>query len=256
MESMSADSLAFLKTNPDVRPAAKVRRQIAEVFAAEGPAAWERHCGQTGWSTPTTVGCPWSGLEVPEIWAPLSPKLKTFAKELEKRTLALMVRETAEGWQLGYVLELGTSKEQHYNLSMWVGGPPDPNPMLTKELTEAEWEIPSELKQFYALHNGFGPFVDEPSGETSFGVGSLLSSTQLETLPALIGTHTDGTPMIEDHSFLAFFIDSVGHRRGYYRQAMRMYKKGFDWDRHTKEASQMTAPLGVMGRELLARLRS
>jgi hypothetical protein len=85
-----------------------------------------------------------------------------------------------------------------------------------------------------------------------------LPAHGLESLPALIGTKNDGSPMIEEHSLLAFFVDSVGDRRGLYRQGGAqglVYKHGFHWDRHTKEVAKAGAVPSVVGRELAKVLR-
>lgn len=252
---MDTQLLKSLNDTPGKRPAPKVRARIAECFAEDPREAWEAYGGPSDWQSVAEGESPWSAPSVSGVWAALADTMKALLTQLEKRTLGFLVREYEGRWQLGYILELGTAKDQHYRLEVWAGGAPSPDAKFDSPQGHNEdvgpWHLPETLREVYSVHDGFGPH-----GEEGFAVGALLPSHQLESLPAVIGWRAKGVPIIEGECFLGFLVDSVGNRRGLYRQPAIFYKHAFEWDRHDKRASKAGKVQAVITRELAGLLRT
>lgn len=204
------------------------------------------------------ASCPWAeagGTDpatiIRGIFAPLAGRAKSLVNELERRCTDLRTAEIDGQWRLLYVLRLGKKAETFTAL---VGGAPDASPALSIAATAASWGLHADLRDFYAVHNGFGPFADG-----AWGVESVLPSDSLEVLPAIVGWQNDParTPILDPSAFLAFMVDGVGHRRGHYRQhGGTPYARAMDWDRETRQVGTAGATLAVIGRELVRSLRA
>ncbi len=228
-----------------------------EMLAFAPPAAWvELHRAPPGcpWARPS-AGDP--AVVEREVFAPIAAQVKSLVTELERRCVALRTAQLGKEWHLLYVVKRGKiakGANKQAELALLVGGPPARAPRLATAAAAAEWELAPELLSFYGVHNGFGPYADG-----AWGVEAVLPSHALEVLPAVVGWQHNAarTPIVEPAAFLAFFIDSVGHRRGYYRQMVgRAYAKAMDWDRETHQVGTGGPALAVISRELVRCLRA
>jgi hypothetical protein len=240
---------------PGRRPPPKLRAAIRDAFTKDGAEAFRVLAqGDSGWSSleGDAERCPWKACDREAMpWLDELPK--SLASELRKRCLGLVAREIHSRWHLGYVLERGTAEGAQWYLGLYVGGPPTTSPELGEAALELRWVLPEALRPLYAVHDGLGPH----SG-TSFGVEAFLPAAELEPLPAVIAWDPNGSNhFVNENDFLAFYCDSVGNRRGFYRQSeSRVYAKAFDWDRETRGVGQLGKPAAVIANELVASLRA
>lgn len=262
VSSMSLDALAACLTS-GATLAPKERAAVRAAFSADPVGALAIFCpygtgGGDPWCPVGGRGCPWrpaaSAAEaVLAAFDPLTASMKSLVAALSKRALAVLARKEAGQWQLLYLVEVGGAKGESWRLQPLVAGPPATAPELSPAARKAGWALDADLAAFYAVHDGFGIW-----GDGAWGVDAVLPAGQLEVLPAVIGHANNAakTPIIAKDGLLAFFIDSVGNRRGLYRQVSGglVYKKAVEWDRFTKEVGMLQGPLKVIQAQLVAQL--
>lgn len=262
---MTQDALAArLTSGASLSP--KERAAVRSAFADDPVGALAIFCPYgTGGGGPWRAlskpgaGCPWGPAASPAdavvaAFGPLAAGMKSLVAALSKRAVAVLARKEAGQWQLLYLVEAGGAKGEPWRLQPLVAGPPASAPALSPAARAAGWALDADLAAFYAVHDGFGPW----GGESGWGVDAVLPASQLEVLPAVVGYRRDEarTPILAKDGLLAFLIDSVGNRRGLYRQFSEgmVYKKAVDWDRFTKEVGMLQAPLKVIQAHLVAQL--
>ena len=262
---MSQDALAArLADGANLSP--KERAGVRAAFADDPVRALATFCPHgTGGGGPwralskAGAGCPWrpaasAADAVVAAFGPLAVGMKSLVAALAKRAVAVLARREAGQWQLLYLVEVGGAKGEPWRLQPIVAGPPVAAPALSAAARAAGWALDADLAAFYAVHDGFGPW----GGESGWGVDAVLPASQLEVLPAVIG-YGGGAgkkPILAKDGLLAFLIDSVGNRRGLYRQFSGgpVYKKAVDWDRFTKEVGMLQPPLKVIQAHFVAQL--
>lgn len=239
-------------------PKPALKKLVGKSFLEEPVATWEL-CQRILELEPVEWGslkdappdCPWGTAEsvspqevIDTIFSSVADDMKSFVKELKKRCLTLLTAQIDGQWLLLYVLQLGTKKGGEWRIETMVGGPPNSSPEVSPKVAETRWEIPEELFEFYAIHDGFGPFV-----EGKWGDNAVLPAEQLKVLPAVAGSETGSMQNIIDRqAFLSFFRDDLGRRFGFYRQfANDPYKDVGMWSRRTRTVSMQGAFLKVVG---------
>lgn len=221
-----------------------------EIEALAPPAAWVD-------LTAAPPGCPWARPSASEpaaivraVFAPVAERAKSLVSELERRCVALRAAQLDGQWRLLYAVRVGKKQGR---LSALVGGAPDAAPVLSAAAQAAGWGLSAELRDFYAVHNGFGPFA-----EGRWAVEAVLPSQALEVLPAVVGAQFDAarTPIVDPNGFLAFMVDGAGNRRGHYRQfGGAPYARAMDWDHETQRVGAAAAALAVISREMVRWMR-
>lgn len=102
--------------------------------------------------------CPWyahkdktPGQAVKAIFEPLAEDLPETTALLTKHCETILCMYENEIWYLLYVVKMWDS--DYY---LWVGRQPADRPHLNPEALDAGWQIPTELREIYMVHNGFG----------------------------------------------------------------------------------------------------
>ncbi len=259
---MSLDALAA-RLASGAAPSPKERTAVRAAFADDPVGALAIFCphgtgGGEPWRAVGGKNCPWrpaaSAAEaVVAAFGPLGASMKSLVAALSKRAVAVLARQQAGRWQLLYLVEVGGAKGAAWRLQPWVAGPPVTEPELSRAARAADWALDPDLAAFYAVHDGFGIW-----GDGAWGVDAVLPASQLEVLPAVIGRANNAakTPILAKDGLLGFLIDSVGNRRGLYRQFSggMVYKKAVEWDRSTKEVGMLQGPLKVIQAHFVGQL--
>ncbi len=95
------------------------------------------------------------GAIIDAIFNDIKDRLPRFLPELKKRCKHIFaIKWSKKEWALGYFIK---QKERPY-YTLLIGKEPNENPELRIELQDFKWKIPTSLKNFYAIHDGFGEF--------------------------------------------------------------------------------------------------
>lgn len=239
---------------PGKRPPPRLRAAISAAFDASAQAALSALASvdHRGWKNlSAATDCPWSPDDVKTMpWLGGLPS--TLEKELRKRCLGLVTKKINGRWHLGYALELGTQKQSHWRIDIFVGGPPSEDPQLNKKALALKWRVPDALRPLYATHDGLGSH-----GGSSFATGALLPAAKLDPLPARIGHTHQGQPIIESNAFLSFYRDDDDRCLGIYRQGSNApYVRAFAWNKHDRGVTQLSKPVAVITKVLIGVLRA
>jgi hypothetical protein len=203
---------------------------------------------------PPDAGCPWdlpAGIEptavVDRVFGPLTDRLPmTFATLREECRLTLALRQKGR-WRLLYVLPYAQRGGQDY-WQLVGGGPPLADAQLLKTVRDLGWRMPRPLREFYAVHDGFGHgYYDTP-----FGWSQVLEpcshlhllSDHVDTLGN--GAHYDGNDL------LGFFEDGTGN--GQYFRRRRPEDDDpptYDWDHETWQLSGRMGFFDFLDEELV-----
>jgi hypothetical protein len=183
--------------------------------------------------------CPWHFLgtlrredAIRKVWEAFPVEFVT--------TLALNCRDLFaifdnERWFLAYAY-IKTEYDNSTYYEFLCGAEPDPDAQLPEPLVQAGWNMPEDLKAFYAVHGSFGNLQSVMRNDES---DCIKTAATLETSLAFLEEHV--TDWEADYSFfdlLPFFMDSGGNCQNFYKQQPTggSYLT-VDWDRSTKELS-------------------
>jgi hypothetical protein len=191
---------------------------------------------------PQDADCPWelpAGIEpaavVERYFGPLADRLPTTFDTLREECRLTLALRQAGRWRLLYVLPY----TQHDGQDYWQfvgGGPPLADPQLLKTVRDLGWRMPRSLREFYAVHDGFGHgYYDNPLGWSQI----LEPCSRLRLLSEWVATLPDGIDYDCD-DLLEFFADGAGNGQ-YFRHRTREDDDPptFDWDHETW---QLTGP--------------
>jgi hypothetical protein len=189
---------------------------------------------------PPDAGCPWelpAGIEPAEVvercFGPLADRLPlTFDALREECRLILALRQAGR-WRLLYVLPYTQRDGQDY----WQfvgGGPPLADPQLPKTALDLGWRMPRPLREFYAVHDGFGSHhYDNPLGWSQI----LEPCSRLDLLSKWVDTLGNGADY-DSHDLLEFYPDGAGNGQYFHRRTRGDDDPPtFDWDHETWELS-------------------
>ena len=187
LKSLITTTRKTMKSGAGYIPDPKVRSALLAEHGRDGVRVLLA-CEHPQWSAEVIElgepGCPWPTATSPlavatAAFGPIAAHLPRLIKRLANATLTCAVRHTPQadapdlgGWFLLYALP------ERGGPTLWIGGPPDPDPVFHAE----GWELPLELRAFYRQHNGFGVLLDE-FGWTGVGPG-VQPSVHL-SVPAL-----------------------------------------------------------------------
>ena len=106
--------------------------------------------------------CPWTGLNDKSIADFINVNFKSISKRtsnllstLKDRCKFIYAEKKEDTWQLHYLLGMKLYDNRDY-FKIYTGGAPLLNPEPNKNLKKYNWNVPTDLKTFYAVHNGFG----------------------------------------------------------------------------------------------------
>jgi hypothetical protein len=203
---------------------------------------------------PPDAGCPWdlpAGSEpaavVDRVFGPLADRLPvTFDTLREECRLVLALRQRGQ-WRLLYVLPYTQRGGEAY-WQLVGGGPPLADPQLLKPVRDLGWRTPRPLREFYAIHDGFGHgYYDNP-----FGWSQVLEpcarlhplSDRVDTLGN--GADYDGRDLVE------FVPDGAGNGQYFRRRTPEDDDPPtFDWDHETWQLSGPTDCFDFLDEELV-----
>lgn len=163
-----------------------------------------------------------------------------YTMELEGQHVLLYACEKQEG----------SGSRRRSVVSLLVGGPSLDSVQLgalDERLSEYalthRWQVPGELRAFYAIHHGFGRV---PSWGTYFDAGSIYPTDLLSVLGELMSSIAKEQAFVPDgygfDDLLTFFDDGAGNRRSFFRREAGVDPIGVvDWDHETREIGDVTS---------------
>ncbi len=182
--------------------------------------------------------CPWhslNGLSIEEAiatnFAPLSDKLPTLIAAMQARCEFIYAEKTDSLWQLHYFLKRKLHDGRDYYI-VYTGGPSLKTALPNANLRAFNWTIPQDLKEFYAIHDGFGEYLD-----AYFIVGSEDLEVMGEMMNPIAkeeGTYPEGYKFDD---LLPFFPDGSGNSQCFLRTA-KGNNTTVDWDHEIWEISE------------------
>jgi hypothetical protein len=105
--------------------------------------------------------CPWKkyahedpSVIIDSIFKSIHHQLPRFLPDFKKKCKHVFaIMWSKKTWALGYCIE--QPEPPYYKI--FIGNPPNETPELSKSnLIELKWKLPQSLKEFYAIHDGFG----------------------------------------------------------------------------------------------------
>jgi len=187
--------------------------------------------------------CPWKPVDgktsIKEIFCTLGDQAGPTVRLLEKYCIGTYPFRWDEQWRLLYVLDVAEANPDRKVLLL-CGDPPlrraSPSPIMSTY----NWEVPPDLKAFYAVHGGFGDYEDDYQLALS---PSILPPDRLDVMADAV---PPGTPGIyyDTRDLLLFSPDGAGGG-----QCFRRTKKGsaysyetVGWDHEGGVLSLQPAP--------------
>jgi hypothetical protein len=191
--------------------------------------------GRAG-ETQSDLGCPWSfpaGITpcdvVEQVFEPLRDRLPIVVELLSSHCLHVITLKQGKRWRLLYVLP-HTEYSGRISWQFIGGGQPLKNPRLPKAARDLGWRMPKDLREFYAVHNGFGRhFYDNPFGWSQI----LVPQNQLTLLSEFIDSKANGAKY-DSGDLLEFYPDGAGNGQYFYRRNPKDNDPPtYDWDHET-----------------------
>lgn len=181
--------------------------------------------------------CPWYMLNdkaIPHFielnFKKIKYKIPRLLAEMKNRCEFIYAEKRKNDWYLHYLMSMKLHDGIDY-YQIYSGGAPllsfEPNPQLQR----FNWKIPRDLREFYAIHDGFGPLYDQYY---------IFPSKDLRVMGEMMNPIAEEHGAIpEDYTFndlLEFFPDGAGNAQCFFR-----HQKGklltVDWDHETWEIS-------------------
>ncbi len=184
-------------------------------------------------------GCPWYNLHL----LPLDKAIRTAWKEfeisfvdsLEKYTLDLFAIFEGGKWYLAYAYQTRDYEDNVY-YEFLGGREPNPNAKLPKELVEAGWKMPGDLKELYAVHANFGNLKSALRDDNTH---CICAAEKLGTSLTSLEKYVEEWEA--DYSFfdlLPFWQDGAGNYQNFLKtEIIGDSYATVDWDHETKEIS-------------------
>ena len=182
--------------------------------------------------------CPWISLNELSIQAaieqdfePIKDKVPHLVDALKERCEFIYAEKVNSGWYLHYFLGMKLYDGQPY-YKVYSGGEPNANSQANASLQKFNWTIPNDLKDFYAVHDGFGDLSD---------IGYLMSSDEIVVKGEMMNPIAKQEGIVpEGYSFddlLDFFPDGVGNAQCFLRSTTGT-NTTVDWDHEIWEISR------------------
>lgn len=224
---MNASELyvALRDRDHSVAPPARLRRILAELVEDDPAAVADAFFPGYDWrNLANAPDSPWFIEDADSLpWLDALPK--SVAKRLRSRTLGLVTRQLDGRWYLGYLLIRGPMERWRFDI--YVGGPPNPDPVLPPEALAAvydeheslrryAWTVPDALGGWYAVHDGLGG-----DRACSFDATDILwPSSRLRILRA----HDQ-----PEDAFLSVMCDGSGVNFGFFKFFDKIYANAYEW---------------------------
>ena len=174
--------------------------------------------------------CPWAHLNdksidvaIDTLFAPIADGIPTLIAGLKDRCKYLYAERSDEAWTLHYFLDVILYDGRRY-YHIYSGGEPHPAPDANASLAKYTWNVPSDLKRLYAIHDGFGPIL-----------GSKEISVMAQMMDPICKEQSNFPERYRFSDLLEFHPDGGGNAQCFHRQGDRLAT--VDWDHETWEIS-------------------
>ena len=181
---------------------------------------------------------PWSSLNnksmdaaIDTIFASIKGKVPRLVSTMKSRVRHIYAEQKGSQWRLHYLLDMKLYDGRDY-FRIYTGGNPNSDAEPNKMLLKYDWTLPTELKAFYAIHDGFGANPD-----SIFVLSSEQLSVMAEMMNPIVveqGVSPEGY-LFED--LLEFFPDGAGNGQSFIR-TKESNSFTVDWDHETWEISE------------------
>lgn len=179
--------------------------------------------------------CPWKKLNdktieefITQNFKPIAEKIPNLVSSLKQRCKFIFAEKKESTWYLHYLLDMKLYDDRDY-FKIYTGGAPLLNAEPNENLTAYNWDVPSDLKTFYKIHNGFGEIYD---------VYYLMDNESIAVMAEMMDPICkEQNVQPEGYSFddlLEFFPDGAGNAQCFYKNNSNLT---VDWDHEIWEIS-------------------
>jgi hypothetical protein len=180
--------------------------------------------------------CPWASLNdksikdfIDENFKPIFKKIPDLISSLKDRCKFIYVERKEDTWYLHYLLGMKLYDGRDY-YKVYTGGAPLLNPEPNDNLKSYSWDVPTDLKTFYAIHNGFGEIYD---------AHFIMANDEIKIMAEMMNPICkEQNVQPEGYSFndlLEFFPDGSGNAQCFYKNNSN---STVDWDHEVWEISR------------------
>lgn len=179
--------------------------------------------------------CPWVGLNdknkaefIDENFKSISTEIPNLLSSIKERCKFIYAEKKNDTWYLHYLLDIKLYDQRDY-FRIYTGAAPLSNAEPNENLKTYNWQIPSDLKKFYAVHNGFGEINDS---------NYVMGNDDIKVMAAMMDPICkEQNVQPEAYVFsdlLEFFPDGAGNAQCFYKNGSNAT---VDWDHEVWEIS-------------------
>ncbi|MEO7988993.1 MAG: SMI1/KNR4 family protein [Chryseolinea sp.] len=180
--------------------------------------------------------CPWASLNdksikdfIDENFKPIFKKIPNLISSLKGRCKFIYTERMEDTWHLHYLLDMKLHDGRDY-YKVYTGGAPLFNPEPNNNLKLYSWNVPTDLKAFYSIHNGFGEIYD---------AHFIMANDEIKVMAEMMNPICKEQNVQPDgYSFndlLEFFPDGSGNAQCFYK---KYSNSTVDWDHEVWEISE------------------
>jgi hypothetical protein len=184
--------------------------------------------------------CPWKYLNgktqgevIETIFETIKTKVPQLISIMKERVRFIYAEKINFYWKLHYLLDMKLYDGRDYFI-IYSGGMPRTDSPINDTIAKYEWTIPEDLKEFYAVHDGFGAEGDSKC---------VLSSSQITVMGEMMNPIAKEQNVDPEgyvfNDLLEFFPDGAGNAQCFLRRAGNI-NSTVDWDHETWEISEET----------------
>ncbi len=170
------------------------------------------------------------GEAIDSVFKPINQKVPQLILQMKERVKFIYAEKIDLEWRLHYLLDMKLSDGRDY-FQVYTGGQPNKKASLNDALVKYNWSLPSDLVEFYSIHDGFG------GHDSSF----VLSSNQLTVMGEMmnpIAKEQNAVPTeYKFDDLLEFFPDGSGNAQCFLRVGADIGTT-VDWDHEVWEISE------------------
>lgn len=181
--------------------------------------------------------CPWYSINskshdeaIDTIFISIKSKIPNLISAMKERVRFIYVTDKDSSWSLNYLLDMKLYDGRDHFL-IYSGGLSECNPKPNENLVKFDWEIPRDLKDFYAVHNGFGALGDSVY---------VLDSERISVMGEMMNPITKEQNVEPEgycfNDLLEFFPDGAGNAQCFIRKG-KSNNNTVDWDHEVWEIS-------------------
>ena len=89
------------------------------------------------------------------IFKPINKKIPLLISQMKDRVRFIYAEKTDQEWRLHYLLDMKLYDGRDY-FQVYSGGQPNKKASPNAALLKYKWSLPSDLLEFYSVHDGFG----------------------------------------------------------------------------------------------------